>query len=253
MSIAVIGGSGLNQFDHADCESIEVETPFGKHASGVKKIILAEKTFIFLPRHGVEHECPPHKVNYRANIWLLKFLKVERIVAVNVVGGIHPKMPPGAWVIPDQLIDYSWGREHTYFEGEHEAVVGKKVDHIDFTHPYSPVLREKLIAFFNVEAIHFVDFGCYACTQGPRLETAAEILRLKQASCDIVGMTAMPEAALARELSIEYASLCLVANWGAGLESEELSIEEIMMTVAEKMALAVKFLPKLIHFLDVRH
>lgn len=255
MTIAIIGGSGLNQFSEIDAESIQMDTPFGRHSSGVKRVTLADKLIIFLPRHGAEHEDPPHKVNYRANIWLLKYLGVDRIVAFNVVGGIHPQMTPGSWVVPDQIVDYSWGREHTFFDGLHQATqfIDKHVDHIDFTYPYSVSLRQQLLDFLESADVPHVNFGCYACTQGPRLETASEIIRLKHDGCDVVGMTAMPEAALARELTIKYSSLCLVANWGAGLTKEELSIAEIMCVVDEQMSIAVKFLPQLIHFLDEDH
>ena len=165
----------------------------------------------FLARHGDEHTIAPHEVNYRANLWALKEAGASAVLSVATVGGISKAALPGALLVPEQIIDYTWGRRSTYFEG-----AGVPVKHIDLTEPYSRALREKLLAAARScgEAAH--DGGVYAATQGPRLETAAEIDRLHRDGADIVGMTAMPEAALARELGLEYAALAVVANHAAG-------------------------------------
>jgi len=247
-TIAIIGGSGLDDFEAFAPEPIKLATPYGQHASGVKQGLLNGVDCVFLPRHGQHHEQPPHKVNYRANIHLLKQLGVRSIIAINVVGGITEAMKPKALVIPDQIIDYSHTREQTFFDGldyGDRFTQGTRVEHIDFTYPYSPHLREQLLKFFADEQIDAVTRGVYGCTQGPRLESAAEIQRLGQDGCDIVGMTAMPEAALARELGIDYVSLCLVVNWGAGIVEETLKIEDIMQTCAEGMVQIKGLLPNL--------
>ena len=246
--IAIIGGSGLDDFEAFESQTIVQATPYGEHASGVKQGCLNGVECVFLPRHGQQHEQAPHKVNYRANIHLLKQLGVHSIIAINVVGGITEKMAPKALVIPDQIIDYTHSREQTFFDGlsnNDPFIKDGRVEHIDFTYPYTPQLREQLIGFFVDNQIDTVNHGVYACTQGPRLESAAEIQRLKKDGCDIVGMTAMPEATLARELNIDYVSLCLVVNWGAGLTDEVLDIKDIMQTCAEGMSHIKQFLPAL--------
>src|SRR4051812_10878191 len=166
---------------------------------------------MFLARHGYGHTIAPHEVNYRANLWALKEAGALEVVSVASVGAIRPNIPPGALLMPHQVIDYTWGRHATFFEGR-----GAPVNHIDFTEPYSRVLREKLQAAAKAARETMIDRGTYAATQGPRLETAAEIDRLERDGADIVGMTGMPEAALAREISLEYATIAVVANYAAG-------------------------------------
>lgn len=256
MSIAIIGGSGLDQLDNLNNgKPISVETPFGEHASGVYQLTLNGVDTLFLPRHGANHEYPPHGINYRANLWLLKSLGVTKIIACNVVGGIGEFMSPRTLVVPHQIIDYTWGREHTFFDGKHlnTPLIEKGVEHIDFTHPYSEALRQRILSYFDKESIAHVNFATYACTQGPRLETQAEVNRLSNDGCDIVGMTAMPEASLAAELGMDYAALSLVVNWAPGIADEELSFDSIMDIVNEEMANIRKFLPDLIRFLDIDH
>jgi 5'-methylthioinosine phosphorylase len=176
---------------------------------------------VFLPRHGHPPRFPPHKINYRANIAALAQLGVERVLAITAVGSVDPRLAPGALVMPDQLIDYTWGREHTFFDAE--------LEHIEFSYPYTEALRQHVIEATRrlmvqgqpaVVGIDFHPRGVYGCTQGPRLETAAEIERLARDGCTIVGMTAMPEAALAREKGLEYAGLSLVVNAGAGINDQ---------------------------------
>jgi 5'-deoxy-5'-methylthioadenosine phosphorylase len=260
MSIAIIGGSGLDQLRHSDniensFQSISQSTPFGAHSKGVYRFLLNDIEVIFLPRHGDSHEHPPHTINYRANLWLLKSLGVTKIIACNVVGGISEVMSPRTLAVPHQIIDYTWGREHTFFDGKHSETefVAKHVEHIDFTQPYSEALRQRLLSFFDQENIAHINYALYACTQGPRLETAAEVQRLKNTGCDIVGMTAMPEAALARELEMDYASIALVVNWAPGIGDKELSMATIMMLVNTEMAKVRDFFPDLIKFLALDH
>jgi len=222
--IAVIGGTGLySMMDGFEMDAQEViNTPYGEGSGPLVMGRLHGREVVFLARHGFTHRLPPHRVNYRANIWMLKQVGVDRIISVNAVGSLNENCPPEAMVLPDQIIDYSWGREHTFFADDLDNVV-----HIDFTWPYSQSLRQTLIAAAQIAQLKLAPQGVYACTQGPRLETAAEIRRLRNDGCDIVGMTAMPEAALARELEMDYASVAIVANWAAGLTDEELTMQEI--------------------------
>ncbi|MFT7389620.1 MAG: 5'-methylthioinosine phosphorylase [Candidatus Endobugula sp.] len=252
MAIAIIGGSGLTQLTTlGESKPITQATPFGHHSQGVCRLTNNQREIIFLPRHGDQHQYPPHKVNYRANLWLLKSLGITKIIACNVVGGISENMPPRTLVVPHQIIDYTWGREHTFYDGENNAIEG--VEHIDFTHPYSEALRQRMLAFFEQTGIDHINHGVYACTQGPRLETAAEIQRFKNDGCDVVGMTAMPEAALSRELAIDYTALNLVVNWAPGLAADELSMTIIMALVKTEMEKICQFLPNLIKFLEMDH
>jgi len=212
--IAIIGGTGLTSLVGVEInESREMDTPYGNPSSALTFGRFGEKEIVFLPRHGDPHIIPPHKINYRANIHALKENGVENIIAVNAVGGITSEMRPGRIVIPEQIIDYTYGREHTFFEDNLDEVT-----HIDFTNPYSADLGKHLTT---------ASLMSYAATQGPRLETAAEVNKLEKDGCDIVGMTGMPEAALARELNINYACLSLVVNWAAGKTDEEITVEII--------------------------
>jgi purine nucleoside phosphorylase len=184
----------------------------------------------FLPRHGEEHKIPPHAVNYRANIDAFRQLEVEGIVAVNAVGGISSSNPPGSLCIPDQLIDYTWGRAHTF-----SMVATDELLHVEFAEPFDGSLRLRLIEAATIADIDVADGGCIGISQGPRLETAAEIRKFRQDGCDLVGMTSMPEAALAREAGLDYASLCVAANWAAGLEQEPVTMAAIEATLASAM------------------
>lgn len=223
-TIAILGGSGFSRLDGFVTKRNEVvSTPFGEPSAIFTYGQYYGKEVVFLPRHGQQHTIPPHKINYRANIWALHHLGVENIIAIAAVGGITSKMTPCAVVIPDQIIDYTYDRGHTFFETDLTQVT-----HIDFTHPYCEKLRSKL-----VHAVHQEDRqktpcqGTYGVTQGPRLETAAEIVRMQRDGCDIVGMTAMPEAALAKEMNLSYATLAVVANWAAGKSDAGITMDEI--------------------------
>ena len=210
--LAVIGGSGLTQLANLEIIRRQVmRTPYGEASGALTFGKIRDEEIVFLARHGYGHHLAPHEVNYRANIWALKEVGIERVVAVNSVGGIHADLGPGAIAVPDQIIDYTWGRKATFFEGAEQPVT-----HIDFTNPYDDGVRQSLMAAAMSAGEKIVSRGVYACTQGPRLETAGEINRLERDGATMVGMTGMPEAALARELGLHYAALAVVANYAAG-------------------------------------
>ncbi|MFF7708331.1 S-methyl-5'-thioinosine phosphorylase [Pseudomonas sp. NPDC007930] len=220
---AIIGGSGLAQLEGLRIQRTQVvETPYGEPSAELAIGEFGGHEVLFLPRHGSPHRLAPHQVNYRANLWALKQAGAEAVLAVNAVGGIHPAMGTGHLCVPHQLIDYTSGREHTYFADPLEPVV-----HIDFSEPYSEPLRQRLLAALAAEGHAHSAQGVYGCTQGPRLETAAEIARLERDGCDLVGMTGMPEAALARELGLAYACLALVVNPAAGKGTAVISMAQI--------------------------
>lgn len=223
-TVAIIGGTGLySMMDGFEMTGQQVvTTPYGEPSGPLVSGHLQGRKVVFLARHGFTHRLPPHRINYRANIWMLREAGADSILAVNAVGGINPRYGPERLVIPDQIIDYSYGREHTFFADDLDRVV-----HIDFTSPYTETLRQALMKAGSNCQLDVVEDGVYACTQGPRLESAAEVRRLKQDGCDIVGMTGMPEAALAREAQVDYASIAVVANWAAGLTERELTMQQI--------------------------
>jgi len=236
--LAIIGGTGLSQL--ADFKIIRQEklaTPYGQPSADFVIGELNGKEAVFLARHGNPHSIPPHKINYCANIWGLKQLGVINIIAVAAVGGITPEMAPAHIAIPDQIIDYSYGRKHTFFEDE-----GDPVTHIDFSYPYSQELRARLIKAAKHANIGISPIATYGCTQGPRLETAAEIKRVEQDGCDIVGMTGMPEASLAKEIGIHYATVSVIANWAAGKMAGEITMAEIEQNLHHVLAKAASLL-----------
>ncbi|TQV64065.1 MAG: S-methyl-5'-thioinosine phosphorylase [Halothiobacillaceae bacterium] len=230
--LAIIGGTGLGSLKNLEITRHQVvNTPFGEPSGPLSFGTLGGCEVVFFARHGYSHRIPPHEINYRANMWALKEVGVIQIISVAAVGGITPRMGPAVLAVPDQIIDYTHGRAHTYFEGELESVT-----HIDFTHPYSEVVRRALMSSAREAGVAIEDGGTYGCTQGPRLETIAEIRRMERDGCDLVGMTGMPEAALARELGLEYAHLAVIANWAAGKNGdEEISMGEIDRTLREGM------------------
>jgi 5'-methylthioadenosine phosphorylase len=210
--LAIIGGSGLTQLASMEArERRVVRTPYGEPSGALTFGRIRGREAVFLARHGYGHTIAPHRVNYRANIWALREQAVDAVVSVASVGGIRGDLGPGTLVIPHQIIDYTWGRRSTFFEGP-----GSPVTHIDFTEPYSRAMRERLLAAAQACGEKVLDGAVYAATQGPRLETAAEINSLERDGADIVGMTGMPEAALAREAGLEYATIAVVANRAAG-------------------------------------
>ena len=229
-TLAIIGGTGLTQLsDLTIIKREQLDTPYGAPSAEFVTGELNNAQVIFLARHGNPHTIAPHKINYRANIWGLKQLGVEQIVAVAAVGGITGEMTPAHIAIPDQIIDYSYGRMHTFFEDQ-------TVSHIDFSYPYNQQLRARLITAAAQANVKISPRGTYGCTQGPRLETAAEILRMERDGCDLVGMTGMPEAALAKELDMDYAAISVVANWAAGKSEGEITMEEIERHLHKGMA-----------------
>ena len=219
--LGIIGGSGLTELANLDISHREVvRTPFGDPSGAITFGQLSGQPAMFLARHGYGHTIPPHEVNYRANIWALWNKGARGIVSVASVGGIRADLSPGDLVVPHQIIDYTWGRKATFHEGGDTPVV-----HIDFTQPYDPELREVLLEAARDAGQAVTDGGVYAAMQGPRLETAAEIDRLERDGADIVGMTGMPEAALARELELPYAAITVVSNYAAGRGDSKLGIQ----------------------------
>ena len=244
--LAIIGGTGLTSLKNLEIERREVmHTPYGEPSGPLVHGMMCGKQVVFLPRHGTAHTIPPHEVNYRANLWALQHIGITKIIAVAAVGGITAAMEPSTLVIPDQIIDYTWSRQHTFFQGDL-----KSVTHIDFTEPYCAELRNTLLQAGRAAGIELVDRGTYGATQGPRLETAAEITRMERDGCDIVGMTGMPEAALARELGLCYAACAVVANWAAGHGGGEISMEDIERNLKTGMDRLRSLLEQVIPMID---
>ena len=229
--LAIIGGTGLSALEGLEItEQRQVDTPYGQPSSDLLMGEVAGKQVIFLPRHGRQHTVAPHKINYRANLWALQQQGVDQIIAVAAVGGIRADLAPGVLAVPDQIIDYTYGREQSFF-GDDFSVE----QHIDFSYPYDQLLRQKIMQAAKQQQIDIVDGGTYGATQGPRLETAAEIQRMAQDGCAMVGMTGMPEACLARELNIAYATCALMVNWGAGIGEGVITMAQIEQTLADGM------------------
>jgi 5'-deoxy-5'-methylthioadenosine phosphorylase len=229
--LAVIGGSGLYHLQTgASASSVDVQTPYAEAPVVVQLEQTDGGAIWFSPRHGPDHSVAPHLINYRANLWALHHLGVKDIIAVNAVGGISTNMHPGCLVLPDQIIDYSWGREHTFASSPHALD-----KHVDFTWPYCAALGGILSETAARLTLPLQRGAVYACTQGPRLETAAEIVRLARDGCDIVGMTGMPEAVLARELGLRYACVALVVNRAAGLDGTTIRLADIEHTMVGGM------------------
>jgi len=230
VSLAIIGGTGL--YALAGLDDIQTYTPdtrYGSPSGPIRVGTLAGARVAFLARHGEAHSIPPHKVNYRANLAALQALGALRVLALNTVGGINERFGPRVLACPDQLIDYTWGRISTICEE-----TGTEVVHVDFGEPYTSSLRASVLAAARETGVDVIDGGCYGATQGPRLETRAEIARLRRDGCDLVGMTGMPEAGLAREMGLEYACLAIVANWaaGAGPDPDEIiTLEDVLAHV----------------------
>lgn len=229
--LAIIGGTGLNKIPNLEIFHREVShTPYGEPSAPLTHGRLGGREIVFLPRHGSSHSIPPHRVNYRANLWALRHTGVDTVLAVAAVGGITERMAPGMIVVPDQIIDYTFGRAHTLFDADLTQVT-----HIDFTYPYCESLRQQILKAAHQSGINAVSAGTYGATQGPRLETAAEIRRLERDGCDLVGMTGMPEAALAREMELCYATCAVVSNWAAGKSEGIIELKEIEQNLISGM------------------
>ena len=237
---AIIGGSGLAKLADLKLERREVvRTPFGDPSCALSFGTIDGVAVVFLARHGYGHTIAPHQINYRANLWALHHVGATEVLAVATVGGIRADCGPGALVVPDQVVDYTHGRKSTFFEGPDNPVT-----HVDFTEPYDAAIRARLLDAARVAGEPVIGGACYGCTQGPRLETAAEIRRMERDGCDLVGMTGMPEAVLARELALPYAVLAVVANHAAGLgESRRaISMEAMGAVMDEAMVRARRVL-----------
>ena len=235
IDLALIGGTGIYALaELQDAEAHQPVTKYGPPSGPIRIGTLAGKRVAFLARHGEGHSLPPHRINYRANLAALHALGATRVLALNTVGGITERFGPRVLACPEQLIDYTWGRISTYCEEE-----GSEVLHVDFGDPYAPMLRRTILAAAKRADVALVDGGCYGATQGPRLESKAEISRLRRDGCDLVGMTGMPEAGLARELGLEYACLAIVANWAAGAgpdPDEVITLQDVLDNVAAASA-----------------
>jgi 5'-methylthioinosine phosphorylase len=241
IDLAVIGGTGVYALAALeDVHSHEVSTRFGAPSGPVRIGRVGSRVVAFLARHGEGHSVPPHRVNYRANLAALEAVGASRVLALNTVGGITERFGPRVLACPDQLIDYTWGRVSTICEEP-----GTEVVHVDFGEPYTPDLRRIVLDAARHAAVPLVAGGCYGATQGPRLETRAEIARMRRDGCDLVGMTGMPEAALARELGLDYACLAIVANWAAGAGPQ---VDEVitLQDVLDNVAAASAHLPSLL-------
>ena len=242
--LGIIGGTGLTQLSNLEVTRRQiVRTPYGDASGALTFGKLNGRDVVFLARHGYGHTIPPHEVNYRANIWALHSEGAARVVSVASVGGIRANLPPGVLALPHQVLDYTWGRAHTFFEGPDQPVT-----HVDFTQPYCDVLRDKLGKAAAAAGQAIVSGGVYAATQGPRLETAAEIDRLERDGADMVGMTGMPEAALAREIGLRYAAVAVVVNYAAGRgdSAQAIQLEQINNVLRTTMVKVRALLEKLV-------
>jgi purine nucleoside phosphorylase len=224
--IGLIVGSGFGALPLTLVARSPAKTPYGAPSSAVLTVEVAGRRLSCIARHGEDHGIAPHEINYRANVWALHAHGVRRCIAVNVVGAIGPGFRPGDLAVPDQLIDYTWGRAGTFGSATGGVV------HVDFTEPFDPVLRGKLASAIAACG-HAVHGGVCGVTQGPRLETAAEVTRLERDGCAMVGMTALPESALARELGLQYATCALAVNYAAGRDPEARSISAQIGNVLE--------------------
>lgn len=235
IDLAVIGGTGLYRLaELQDVQSQQPDTRYGAPSGPIRIGSLGGRRIAFLARHGEGHSLPPHQINYRANLAALQAIGARRVLALNTVGGITERFGPRVLACPDQLIDYTWGRISTICEEP-----GSEVLHVDFGEPYTRSLRAAVLAAAARAGVALVDGGCYGATQGPRLETRAEIVRMRRDGCDLVGMTGMPEAGLARELGLDYACLAIVANWAAGAgpdPDEVITLQDVLDNVAAASA-----------------
>jgi 5'-deoxy-5'-methylthioadenosine phosphorylase len=227
--LGLIGGTGLDRWGSREYE-IRGETPFGSASAAIAVYEVGNAGLLFLPRHGQAHTIPPHRVNYRANLWALKDAGAERVLAVNAVGGITGGYTPGTLAVPSQLIDYTWGRAQSFWDDDNAAR-----QHVEFASPFEGRLRKLVLDAGRDQDIRMINGGCIGVTQGPRLETTAEIQRMNTDGCDMVGMTSMPEAALARELGLDYACIAVVANPAAGIGDTAITMEAIQATLDAAM------------------
>jgi 5'-methylthioinosine phosphorylase len=246
LTLALVGGTGLTELDD-DAATLTFDTPYGAPSAAIRVVETEPVRLLFLPRHGSPHRFPPHCVNYRANMWALREAGAHCVLAVSAVGGIKGGYVPGALAAPDQLIDYSWGREHTYCDSGDVPLL-----HVDFTHPYEGPLRNDLLKSAARCSIEIIDGGCIGVFQGPRLESTAEVEKARRDGCDMAGMTSLPEAGLARELALDYAGIAVVSNFGAGVSDELISEEDIAETLREPMTRVRALVHALLETLSTR-
>jgi 5'-methylthioadenosine phosphorylase len=242
--IAIIGGSGLTQLGNLEITQRKIiRTPYGEPSGPLTFGRIAKTEVVFLARHGYGHTLAPHEINYRANLWALQSVGATAVVSVCTVGGIAPHLGAGTLVVPDQLIDYTWGRPSSYFEGAEQPVT-----HVDFTEPYDGATRAMILEAAKAASIAVFDGGTYGATQGPRLETKAEIDRLDRDGATMVGMTGMPEAALAREIKLAYAAIAVVVNpaAGRGSSAHAVSMQDIAQVIERCMGQVGLILSRLV-------
>ncbi|MBI3378915.1 MAG: S-methyl-5'-thioadenosine phosphorylase [Nitrospirae bacterium] len=243
--IGVIGGSGVYEIDGVVIkEEKRISTPFGAPSDSYRIGGISGIEVAFLPRHGSPHHIAPHKINYRANIWGFRELGAERIISVNAVGGINPKLKPGSIVILNQIIDMTEGRASTFYDEE-------EIVHVDFTEPYCPELRTALLTAGKKAGVALKEDAAYICVNGPRLETAAEIKAFSLFGADVVGMTGMPEASLARELAICFSGIGVITNFAAGISGNRLTTTEVVRTMAESAEVVKALLERT--FVNIPH
>ena len=244
MKIGIIGGSGLSESE-LENETITIKTPYGDPSAPYEVQKLETTTVCFLKRHGQKHSIAPHKVNYRANIYGFKQIGIERLFAIFATGSLKENIVPGTIVIPDQIIDFTQGvRNNTFYDTD-------RVVHIDFTEPFCSEMRRCLLETAKKIGVNVIRHGTYICVNGPRLETAAEIKFFKKIGADIIGMTLMPEASLAREAQICYAAVAVIANYAAGISKNPLTVKEVvdtmhnaLQTVGLLVKESIKILPR---------
>lgn len=240
--LAIIGGTGLSSLKNLEIERREVmHTPYGEPSGALTFGNICGHEVLYLARHGYGHTIPPHMVNYRANLWALKNKGVSKVISICAVGGIREDITPGSIVIPDQIIDYTWSRHHTFFEKDLS-----KVTHIDFTQPYCGEMRDVLIQAASKAGVDVMPTATYGANQGPRLETAAEIDRMEADGCHMVGMTGMPETALARELELCYGACAVCANPAAGRGDGPIRMDDIEATLEQGLENVRKILEQAI-------
>ncbi|MEW6001427.1 MAG: S-methyl-5'-thioadenosine phosphorylase [Nitrospirota bacterium] len=225
--IGVIGGSGLYEVKEVVIKEVKnISTPFGDPSDSYRIGELSGKKIVFLPRHGSPHHIPPHKINYRANIWGFKEVGAQRVISINSVGGISREMKPGTMSIPDQIIDMTGKRESTFYDSN-------EVVHIDFTEPFCPELKKSIFMAAERSGLKLKKSGTYVCIDGPRLETRSEIKFFSSIGADVVGMTLMPEASLAREAELCFASISVITNYAAGITEKRLTTKEVIEMMKE--------------------
>ena len=263
--LGVIGGSGLYDIEGVKIvDEVEVKTPWGEPSDKYIVTEIHNKKVIFLPRHGRGHKFPPHLINFRANIWGFRKLGVNKILSISAVGGINPLLKPGDFVISDQFIDFTKSRPQTFYEGIYskfdeedktqdlvsEYLKNKKVVHIDVSYPFCPYMQKILRKSLDELGLSYKDGATYIATEGPRLETSAEIKAMANLGADIVGMTLVPEIVLARELAMHFVSISIVTNLAAGISGDRLTSDEVIEMMHQKNEDIKRLILKFVKNLD---